>query len=536
MFHTIHTEVLILESTIPKRASFFLVPAMALVAASGMIYELLIATISGYILGDSVTHFSVIIGVFLCAMGVGALLSRHVHKNLMRFFFRVEIILSLVGLLSSTVLLYVGFVIGVEYIYIICMLTFTCLIGGLVGLEIPILSRYLEGFGGSRISISNILAADYIGSLIGSICYPFVLLPFLGLVSTSAVAGLINVFVAVCCGFYFRKEIKNVKLYVFFCVILAGLLITLFFISGKLFSFFEYNAYRDKVVYSDQSKYQRIVITKGKQNKKNIKPGYLPRRWKEDFRLYLEGHLQFSSLDEYRYHESLVIPALSMIDNPEKVLILGGGDGLAAKQIFKFKSIKKITLVDLDKKVVELAKTRGDFRKINGDSLLDKRMNIILGDAFTFIRKNTEKYDLIISDLPDPHTPALSRFYSVEFYLRLQKSLSDKGIFVSQSTSPYFARRAYWAIGKSMETAGFSVLSYHANVMAFGDWGFHMAKITPFTKFPIKLNVETKYLTEKQIPALFVFGKDDDKVKVEANTLDNMKLFSYYNGDDWEDY
>ncbi|MCP3927080.1 MAG: polyamine aminopropyltransferase [Desulfobacterales bacterium] len=525
-----------MENSIPKRASFFLVPAMALVAASGMIYELLIATISGYILGDNVTHFSIIVGVFLCAMGIGALLSRHIHKNLMRFFFRVEILLAIVGLLSSTVLLYVGFVIGVEYIYVICMLSFTCLIGCLVGLEIPILSRYLEDFGGSRISISNILAADYIGSLIGSVCYPFLLLPFLGLVSTSAVAGLINIIVAVCCGYYFRKEIKSIKLYSFFCIVITGLLITLFFISGKLFNYFEYNAYRDKIVHSEQSKYQRIVMTKGKLNKKGLKAGYLPRRWKEDFRLFLEGHLQFSSIDEYRYHEALVIPALSMIENPETVLILGGGDGLAAKQVFKFKSIKKLTLVDLDKKVVDLAKNKKDFIKINGNSLSDKRINIIIGDAFSFIRKNKEKYDLIISDLPDPHTPALSRFYSVEFYLRIQKSLSKKGIFVSQSTSPYFARRAYWAIGKSLETAGYSVLSYHANVMAFGDWGFHMAKRTPFGGKPIKLSVDTKYLTDQQIPSMFIFGKDVEKVAVESNTLDNMKLFTYYNADDWDEY
>ncbi|MCP4136691.1 MAG: polyamine aminopropyltransferase [bacterium] len=521
------------EPGINSRFLFVLTGSMAAIAASGMIYELVIATISGYILGDTVTHFSIVVGVFLCSMGLGAAISRKVMTDLIRMFLVVELWLGFFGIIASPSLLYIGFVFDSKVIYFIAMLIFTGSIGTFVGLEIPLISRYLEKYSGTRKALSNVLTADYIGSLVGAVAFPLCLFPVVGLIGTAAVAGIINIIVALVIISLFRERLK-IRLYIgAVSVVLLCCLTGMLFVREPLFNMFEERGYRDTIIYREQSPFQRIILTRGKRQG-SAPTGYMPRRWKDDFRLFLDGHLQFSSLDEYRYHESLVHPAMSLHRAPKKVLILGGGDGLAATQVFSYPGVSGITLVDIDSRITDLARSHKTFTKLNKNSLNDPRMDVVIGDAFNYVRHTKKQFDIIISDLPDPHSATLSRLYSKEFYMLLRKRLRPGGFFVSQSTSPFFAQRAYWSIGESLRAAGFRVASYHVNVPSFGDWGFHLSGKSLFDTELISLRVPTRFLTDELIQSLFVFGKDAGPVPVEVNTLDNVKLYAYYQDSEWE--
>ena len=523
---------------------FILVPAMALIAASGMIYELLIATVSGYILGSDVTHFSLVIGVFLFAMGIGAAISRRYTTNLLDTFLRVELLLGLLGLLTCPVLLYFGFVMGVQKLFLLVVIFFTTCIGVCIGLEIPILSRFLEQYSNTRTTLSNVLAADYVGSLLGALAFPYLLLPKLGLTTTCAIAGLLNIFVVFMVSWFLRRDLLFAKWHLWLAGVLALPLLGLVWVGGTLFHYLELSGYRDNIVHRERSRYQRIILTQGPKKYPTTKKSptakktpraYLPRRWKDDMRLFLDGNLQFSSIDEYRYHEALVHPAFALHPNAKKVLILGGGDGLAAKQILKYHQAH-ITLVDLDPRILHLAKNHKKWRKLNQDALRHPRVKTLAGDAFVFVRTTPEQYDIIYLDLPDPHNAILCRFYAVEFYKMLKKRLKPGGLFVTQSTSPYFARRAYWSIGLSIERADLHVLSYHVNVPSFGDWGFHMARKKAMKQKDMTLQVQTRYLNDSLLQSMFVFGKDVAKIKVQANTLSSVKLYGYYQDARWEHY
>ena len=224
--------------------------------------------------------------------------------------------------------------------------------------------------------------------------------------------------------------------------------------------------YRDRIIYMEQTKYQKIVMTKHR----------------DDVRLYIDGNCQFSTDDEYRYHEALVHIPMNEVDNCSKVLILGGGDGLAVREVLKYDEVKKIDLVDLDEEMIRICSTNDNITKINENSLKSDKLSIHNEDAYEFLKESDEKYDLIIVDLPDPNSESLNKLYSNMFYRLCGKALSDKGVFVVQSTSPYFATNAFWCINKTIESEGFNVKPYHLQVPAFGDWGFNMASRKELTE------------------------------------------------------
>ena len=343
--------------------------------------------------------------MFLCAMGIGSALSRKVFHDLLSTFLVIEIWLGVFGILTCPFLLYIGFVPDFTAIYFLAMLIFTGGIGIFVGLEIPLLSRYLETFTGSRRALANVLAADYIGSLVGSVAFPLVLLPLLGLIGSAAMAGLLNVFVALSIILVFRDQVEHPMRYAICCVVILIGLISLVFVNEPLFNIVESKGYRDPVVYREQSAYQRIVVTNNNKNTDGSPreaPRYLPRRWKDDTRLFLDGHLQFSSLDEYRYHEALIHPAMALHGAAEQILIMGGGDGLAAREIFKYPHVRSMTLVDLDSRILELAKDHPEFRKINADALRRSNIRIIATDAFAWVRRTDQRFDVIVADFPRP--------------------------------------------------------------------------------------------------------------------------------------
>lgn len=251
-------------------------------------------------------------------------------------------------------------------------------------------------------------------------------------------------------------------------------------------------------------------------------------RHRDDLRLFINGNIQFSSKDEYRYHEALVHLAMTKAAKRENVLILGGGDGLAAREILKYDEVQKITLVDLDKEIIRICQENELIANLNDHSLSNAKMNVVVDDAYKFLVENQFKYDVIIVDLPDPNNEALNKLYTNVFYRLCKQAMTNLGVMVVQSTSPYFATEAFWCIHQTIASEGFHVLPYHLEVPSFGDWGFNLATFQEVdTQF--KFNVSTKFLTEEKCQTIFSFAKDEKpNQELKINTLSNPILMKYY--------
>jgi predicted membrane-bound spermidine synthase len=248
-----------------------------------------------------------------------------------------------------------------------------------------------------------------------------------------------------------------------------------------------------------------------------------------DVRLYLDKQLQFSSLDEQIYHEALVHPALSMVKKRNRILIAGGGDGFAIREVLKYPDVQHIDLVDLDPLMINMASNIPKIASLNKRALHDKRVSVHQKDIQVFQKEQTEHYDVIIVDLPDPGDEILSRLYTVEFFRKLSNLLTEDGILVCQSHSPEYAPFVYWSIGLSLKGTGMHVRSYHTAVPSFGDWGFHLASKKPLY-LPNKKAVVPHQTLPEDMSTLFVFPSTFRSVQENShmNTLSNLKLHEIY--------
>lgn len=501
------------ESKLSSKKISFLLISIFLTSSCALIYELLIAAICSYFLGDSITQFSLVIGIFISSMGVGSYLTRFIRHDLLYNFFCIEIILGVIGGLSIPAL-YVAF--AYTTIFSPLAFTLTFIIGVLVGFEIPLITRELSGKIAKEKNISNVLSVDYIGGLAATLLFPFVLIPTLGLFKTSLLFGLINIAIGIF-GlnlfqglFQKKKSLFPLLISTFvFIILLTGLLL-----SDRLIDKWESTLYADEIVHSEQTVYQKIVVTSAGG----------------DTRLFLNGNLQFSSQDEYRYHESLVHIPLGLAKKRNDILVLGGGDGLAVREILKYKDVEKVILVDLDKRVTEMSGENRFISSLNKGSLHNKRVEIVNDDAFRYLLESNKVFDVIIADLPDPNNVSLAKLYSREFYKLIGKRLAPSGIFNSQSTSPFYSKKAFWSIKESIKAAGLpNVYPYHLNIPSFGEWGFILASKKQIDLNRFSLDVATRYLTN-EIGHLFYFEKDIDwpGEPPEVSSLDKPVVLSYY--------
>ena len=506
----VHSQESLINTT--RYQSQILLAGILLAALCAILYELLIGTVSSYLLGNSVTQFSLTIGIFMFAMGVGSYASRVVRTDLIGAFIRIEILLGVVGGFSIAAL-YTAY--AVTEIYQLLMVLFIFIIGVLAGMEIPLILRILRSFDSLRVTVANVLSLDYLGALFASLLFPFLLLPHFGVIRTSILTGLLNIGIAWLLLPAFRMQVSG-SMYVMAGIGTSALLLLLV-TSGTLVHTWESSMYEDRIIYSEQTPYQKIVIT----------------RWRNDVRLFLNGALQFSSIDEYRYHESLVHPALSLTPAPvPKILILGGGDGLVVRELLKYQRIQDITVVDLDPAMTALATSHPAITQLNKHALSDGRVRIINRDAYRFAEQDTTVYDIIIADLPDPNDQSLSKLYTTEFYRLLRHRLSYGGIFITQATSAYFSPHAFWCIVESLDQSGMNVVPYHAYIPTFGDWGFVMASQVVLRPEQIQITVPTRFLSSSDVSRLFEFPEDMAPVDVEPNTLDTHHLLEYYR-EDW---
>lgn len=484
-----------------------------IVATCGLIYELLAGTLASYVLGDSVTQFSLIIGIYLSAMGVGSWLSGFIDKALAKRFVDIELAVAVLGGFSAPFLFITFSRVGYFYV-VLYFVVFS--IGVFVGLEIPLLLRILKDKIEFKQLVSRVLALDYIGALLASILFPILFVPRLGLIRTSLIFGMLNAGVALWGTWLLRPLIKSgltglrVRAVIVIVLLLLGLIN-----ANKLTSLAEDEMFADEIVYTKDTPYQRIVITRGRAG----------------FQLFLNGNLQFSSTDEYRYHEALVHPPMLLANNPRRVLVLGGGDGLALREVLKYPSVEKVTLVDLDPDMTRLSARFPLLANLNKRAFDDPRVQVLNEDAFIWVEDTNEaRYDAAIIDFPDPNSFALGKLYTTRFYRLLRTRLNENAAISVQSTSPMFARNSYWCIVRTLEAAGFVVRPYYTAVPSFGLWGFALARMTPF-EIPRNPPAGLRFLDDPTLTAMFTLSNDIGPVPVEINRLDNQALVRYYEGE-----
>ncbi len=485
------------------------------IATCGLIYELLAGTLSSYVLGDSVTQFSIIIGIYLFAMGVGSYLSKFIEKHVAEKFVEIELGVAVVGGFSAPVL-FLTFA-NLSYFSIV-LYGVVFVIGVLVGLEIPLLMRILKDELDFKDLISRVLAFDYIGALVASLLFPIFLVPRLGLNRTSLLFGMLNAGIGLWGTWLLLPLIKrSVTLMRIKAVVILLLLAIAFIKADRLTTLAEDALFVDNIIYAKSSAYQRIVVTKGKT-------GYA---------LFLNGNLQFNSFDEYRYHEALVHPAFAAYNgDPKRVLVLGGGDGLALREIEKYPSVEFIQLVDLDPDMTKVSTAVPALGELNKHSFSDPRVHVTNADAFVWLDSiQTDPFDIAIVDFPDPNNFALGKLYTTRFYNLLKKKLRPDSAVVIQTTSPLIARNSFWCVVKTLESVGYTVRPYQTTVPSFGIWGYALAKLEPFDP-PSKppANIELRFLNNETFASLFEFPADTSKPteELEINRLDNQALVRYY--------
>src|SRR5256885_1334372 len=497
-----------------KRAPLLFINVFV-IATCGLIYELLAGTLSSYVLGDSVTQFSIIIGIYLFAMGVGSWLSRFIDKHIAEKFVEIELGVSVIGGFSAA-LLFPTFSHLSYFSLVLYGVVF--LIGVLVGLEIPLLMRILKDELDFKDLISRVLAFDYIGALVASLLFPIFLVPKLGLNRTSLLFGMFNAAIGIWGTCLLLPLIKaNVTLLRVKGAIMIVLLAIAFIKADKLTSMAEDALFMDNIIFARSSPYQRIVVTKGKT-------GYA---------LFLNGNLQFNSFDEYRYHEALVHPAFTAYEGtPKRVLVLGGGDGLALREIEKYSSVEFIQIVDLDPEMTKISYSVPALGELNHHSFDDPRVHLTNADAFVWLDSTvTEPFDIAIVDFPDPNHFALGKLYTTRFYNLLKSKLKPDSSVVIQTTSPLVARKSFWCIVATLESVGFNVKPYQTTVPSFGIWGYALAKLRPFDQ-PSKppAGIELHFLNDNSFASMFEFPSDTSRPAedIEINRLDNQALVRYY--------
>ena len=531
----------------PRPIDIALLASVFVVAACGLLYELAAGALASYVLGDSVLQFSTIIGTYLFAMGVGSWLSRYFERQLPAHFLRVELLVALIGgALPATLFMANAYVPGAFRLLLYGMVF---LVGTLVGLEIPLVMRILKRNVALKDLVSQVLTFDYLGALAVSMAFPLILVPQLGLIRTGLLFGLMNAAVALWAVWLFRHELRRLRAHLVACLMVLGLLLAGLVGADRITTLAEDRFYQDRIVFSATSPFQRIVLTQGRAG----------------HRLYLNGNLQFAQADEYRYHEALVHPAMAAHGAPKRVAVLGGGDGMAVREILKYPSVESVTLVELDPAMTRIFSENPTLARLNDHALQNPKVQIVNTDAFSWLQEGsmsaarppegakaprtgdagapspdggsepreaesvgaTGTFDVIVVDFPDPTNFSIGKLYTNSFYALLDKRLAASGYAVVQTTSPLVARKSFWTVVQTMESVGLATAPYHAHVPSFGEWGFVIASRRPW-RLPDALPQGLRFLTPDALPLMFQFPRDMQRVEADVNRLSNQALVHTY--------
>ncbi|MAI42469.1 MAG: polyamine aminopropyltransferase [Candidatus Azotimanducaceae bacterium] len=536
-----------------------LISIMGVLAACGLIYEYLLSHYAGRVIGAIETAIYTMIGLMIVSMGLGALAAKLV-KDPFTGFAWLEALIAICGvsciLIIATVVSFSAVLPKViaeifslppdlvpeggliSLLHELAMLTpyfFGVLIGFLIGMEIPLIARVREHIYGQHLehNVGTIYGADYIGAGVGAALWVSIMLS-LEITEAAVLTAIANLVAGIIFLIYYWINIAGRGLLLGVHGMVLVLALAVYQFGSDWIMRMTDLLYEDPVVYSSSSRYQNLTITE-----RYLGSGRVPV-----YGFYINGRLQFSSNDEHIYHSMLVYPAMSVADHQSNVLIIGGGDGLALRDVLDF-APKSVTLIDLDRELVEFFSPTLDMEyyrdalvQLNKESLADSRVEIVIGDAFTEVdnlRHQDTIFDAIIVDLPDPSHPDLDRLYSSYFYQRLHGLLSANGVLAVQSTSPYHAKKAFISIGRTISAAGFShVEQYRQNIPSFGEWGWTVGskqKISVRQRLQMmeSLTPEHSWLTRDLAIAAFEFPKgffQDEDVRI--NTLGTNQIYQYH--------
>ncbi len=509
---------------------------------AGIVAEYVMATLASYLLGDAILQWTLLISLMLFAMGLGSRSSRLIQRNLVDAFITAELVLSvLVAVSAPLAFLLASRVESAGLVIYLLALG----IGWMIGLELPLATRINEAFEELRDNVSSVFEKDYYGALLGGLLFAFVALPHLGLTYTPIALGAVNFLVAV--GFFWisQDSVVHRRRLTLAALAVAVFLVTLAVVAPPIVRFGEQQKYRDVVVYTEQSRYQRIVIT----------------RWRDHHWLYLDGSEQFSSFDEERYHEPLVHPAMSLAPSRQQVLILGGGDGLAAREVLQYQDVERITLVDLDPAMTRLGREHPVLVALNRGALDHPKLTLVHRDAYAYLETSDALYNVILIDLPDPRSISLARLYSAPFYRLVRQHLEPGGIMVTQATSPFFSREAFVSIAKTVAAADLVAVPYHNHIPTLGEWGWVLGVrptgVRPTGVRPTGVrptdpadelrralselrfaNLETRFLNPDAMLSMLHFGKGifDNMDQIPVTELSNLAVYHLYLAGRWDLY
>jgi spermidine synthase len=512
----------------PRLARSLLLLSVFLCAACGLVYELALITLGQYLVGGSVYQTSVVLGVFVSSMGLGSFLSKPLLPRAATGFALVELTLGLVGGLS-VLALYASY--AWLDLYTPALLATSVVVGSLIGAEIPLLMTLLQRIRqqDAGTAVADLVAVDYLGALAGGLAFPFLLLPLFGQVRGAIVVAGVNLLAALVVVALLRDAVPP-RARGWLAAATTGVVAVLGLAllgAGQFLLDARQALYDDPIVVATRSAYQEVVVTQ------SLPDGRGPR----DVRLFLDGDLQFSSLDEHRYHEALVHPAVA--PRATTALVLGGGDGLAARELLRHKGIARVVEVELDPVVLRLARTDPRLRASNGGALDDPRVEVVVADAMTWLRTARDTFDVVVVDMPDPDSPATAKLYSQEFYGLAARALAPGGRMVVQAGSPYFAPQAFWCIARTISSIGLAAMPYHVDVPSFGDWGFVLAarEGAPAPAVDPAVADDLRFVDERVLAAATVFPKDRsaERYRVDVSTLDRPRILEY-EARGWREY
>lgn len=548
-----------------------LILTMAVLAGCGLIYEYLLSHYAGRVLGVMESTIYTMIGLMIVSMGLGAFAARKVHCAFNGFVY-LELIIALLG---SSAILFIGALIAftqtlphviadmlslppdmlpqggifnaLSFLALKSPYFFGVILGFFIGMEIPLIARIREQIHGQHLAnnLGTIYGADYIGAGVGAAIWVIFLLS-IDISKAAALTASLNLIAGAFFIMRYWQALHWRKTFVGAHILLAAIIVLMFNYGNQWLNQMNSVLYLDKVVHSQKTRYQQLTFTERNMgvNSTNTQFG---QAQKSIINFYINGRLQFSSIDEHIYHDYLVAPVLAGSARHNNILIVGGGDGLALRDVLKY-SPDSITLIDLDSELIDIfqnpkAHVSPSLAKkisyMNQRSLQDDRVTILRSDAFITINellKSGQVFDAIIVDLPDPSHPDLNKLYTVNFYARLKQLLAGDGLIAIQSTSPYHAKGSFISIGKTLKAAKFPhVQQYHDNVPSFGEWGWTIAAkmgASPLVRLNKleQLPIQPTWLNLDLLKAAFIFPNDfyNNTENIGVNTLGSHTLYQLH--------
>lgn len=476
-----------LDSTLQKPSSKYSKNTLFLfftLSFCSFAYELLLAKVLSDIFNDETLAYSLGIGFLLLGLGFGSFYAEKIKKPLASLITTEVLIIAICSIQFSlihflaTVLLAnpnLQFLANHKYLSFIIFSPFPFIIGLLTGLELPLLLKLFPNVKNIGLPIS----LNYTGALFAGFTIPFFLLPNFGAANSFQIICCLNI-IATFILIFMQKNILN------FRTLLLPLIILLFFLPIRKYNHTSEQFFLKTYYYQlNLTNYNLMSLINFKNIIKNIPEvnrttsvyqnidiilkNNHPFFGNEGNSLYLNKQPQFNSSSWKTYHQSMAWAGFNLNKNiPKRVLVCGGGDGILARILAEERHVEKIDLVELDSKMIELAKNIPFIKEINNNSLENPKINIVIDDAYRFLKKSKIKYDAIYLDFPYPDNFDLSRLYSLEFYQAVIQKLDTNGyLIIDAPIRNYIVKKPKYIsdqriIEETLKASGFG------SVIAFG--------------------------------------------------------------------